>query len=576
MHPKPHFLPTLLTAAGLTLVAAVPAAAQSPLYQVGDLADPARSAAAVEERNISVRAQRLTASTAEIELELLNGALVIASRDQPAEVRGSNELTWRGLIEGTYRVTLTRNGSLIAGSFDTDIGPHSILPRDRGVHTLALLDQALLGDCGNDGSGPSGEKSERFSSNLMAPAYSAEPARASSPVEVTILGLYTPQARQRFGSDLPGGPPVPASMIRIAIQNAIDQANTAFIDSDSGMRFELVHTAEANHDDSGSASADITWMRASAQVSSLRDEHAADLVGLVVGELQPGLCGRASDVLENPYGDPEIAYQVTRVDCLDSMTYAHEFGHLVGMNHDLVDDPEDAIFPFAFGHFNAAGGFRTIMAISCPGCVGVAHFSNPDVTENGFPTGIAGERDNAQVADMTASVVADYRKVTDGGPALVSTFFQLGTGHTESVTDTENGPSFDFFYDGVSGNWEERPGGPCNQGQDNPTYLKIRYEGPPMASCSYQFSYGSGQVIPCSEPIREFLNSHAEVIIATDVWEIDADPSSPNFCGPVIPITQFLGFNSPEWIRLDLTTDTDGQSVSRQVNFVKVIEDLPF
>ena len=73
--------------------------------------------------------------------------------------------------------------------------------------------------------------------------------------------------------------------------------------------------------------------------------------------------------------------------------------------------PESASFPWSYGHF-VDGYFRTIMSYrnqcidSCPR---VPHFSNPNVFEDGFPTGIEDERDNHRTGNCTADVIANNR-----------------------------------------------------------------------------------------------------------------------------------------------------------------------
>ena len=574
MRAKFNLIRTILIAVSFALLATLPAAAANPLYEVGSLASSARSPAVVEERNITVAPHQITKLTASLELELLNGVRVVATSDQATEVRGESQLTWRGLIDGAYRVTLTRDGSEVAGFFETEIGPHSIMPRGKEGHTLALLDQTLFGDCDTRGSVASPLSAVPFQGTADLAPDTKQPAGLNNLVNVTVLALYTPQARQEAGGD---------AQIRVQIQNAIDQGNSALGDSDSGLRFELVHTALANYSDSGFAQADIDWMESSQQVSNLRVQHEANLVGLVTATLD--FCGLATSVLNNPNGDPAVAYQVTELSCAnDNMTFVHELGHLIGMNHDPGQvDPGDAIFPFAFGHYDTGQfeAFKTIMTrrSTCLACPRVGRFSNPDVDFAGIPTGIEGERDNAQVADIMAPIIAEYREIPSGFPTLVSSYVpENGGPRRESSSASTNPPSFTFLYDEFLGNFYEQPGFACNQGHNNPTYLKIRYEGPQMASCAYQFSYGPNApntlIHPCSQGLVNYLNSHQPVLISTDVFEVDSDPSSPNFCGYVVPAIPRLGFNQPEWIRLDLTT-TSGQSFSRQVNLIKAFVDTP-
>src|SRR6185437_4615652 len=77
--------------------------------------------------------------------------------------------------------------------------------------------------------------------------------------------------------------------------------------------------------------------------------------------------------------------------------------------------PSGASYPWSFGHY-VNGAFRTIMSydVCSLGCPRVLHFSNPDVSYNGIPTGVLDKRDNAQTGDATAPIVANFRS-GDGG-----------------------------------------------------------------------------------------------------------------------------------------------------------------
>jgi hypothetical protein len=58
-------------------------------------------------------------------------------------------------------------------------------------------------------------------------------AAADPADDIHLMSLYTPQARDAVGGD---------SQIQATIQAAVDNANTAFIDSNMVARYVLVHT----------------------------------------------------------------------------------------------------------------------------------------------------------------------------------------------------------------------------------------------------------------------------------------------------------------------------------------------
>jgi len=228
-------------------------------------------------------------------------------------------------------------------------------------------------------------------------------AAADGTVQIVLMSVYTPQARAAAGG---------TTQMQARIQATVDQANTAFINSNMIARYFLAHTEEVSHNDSGDIVTDLNWVTSNATVASLRNTYAADMVSLVVANGGP-YCG-VGWVQRNPgAGFANYAFQATDIDCLSNQTLAHEHGHNLGFEHDPGNAgiaPSGASYPWSFGHY-VNGAFRTIMSynactVSCPR---VLHFSNPDVLYNGVPTGILDQRDNAQTGDLTASIVANFR-----------------------------------------------------------------------------------------------------------------------------------------------------------------------
>jgi hypothetical protein len=214
-------------------------------------------------------------------------------------------------------------------------------------------------------------------------------ATATSVLDVMLL--YTPQAR-----DAAGG----VANIEATAQAAVDNMNTAFSNSNVAAQLNLVLTALANHDDAGNLSTDLTWVSGDATVAALRAQVGADLVGLLV-EDGAGFCGLGYVMRDVGAAFAPNAFQVTARTCaVGNLSYAHEHGHNLGLEHDPANGPAsgDASYPWSFGHF-VNGSFRTVMSYSIPcaqGCTRVAHFSNPAINYNAQPTGITDQRDNAR------------------------------------------------------------------------------------------------------------------------------------------------------------------------------------
>ena len=175
----------------------------------------------------------------------------------------------------------------------------------------------------------------------------------------------------------------------------------------------------------------------------------------------------------------------------------------------------------------------------------------------------------AQAYDIRALAVRDakgrslrvpqWRRIHAGypepPPALELSYIPLGGGERRTYRSFEPGvqPTQEFFYDSSLGNFEERPGGACQNGSNNYSYVKLTYDGPPMSSCSFETHNTSGST-PCSQALVDYLNAGNELTINTDNIAID-----PATCEPVIPTTGVCGPGEYCWLLLDMVIDGETQ-----------------
>lgn len=326
--------------------------------------------------------------------------------------RGTRNMVWRGRLQsdGAGNVTLTFHEGFLFGHIQNGSDMYIIRPQG-GRTVVEMLDtDSFAPEWGHDAATHGHEMVPPASGGdtIQESAAGAENAvAADGTVQIVLMSVYTPQAR-----DAAGG----TAQIQALIQAAVDQANTAFINSNMTARYFLAHTEEVSHNDSGDIISDLNWVTSNAAVASLRNTYAADMVSLIVANGGP-YCG-VGWVQRNPGpGFAGYAFQATDVDCLSNQTLAHEHGHNLGFEHDPPNagiTPSGASYPWSFGHY-VNGAFRTIMSydactVSCPR---ILNFSNPDVLYNGVPTGILDQRDNARTGDLTAPIVANFRA---GGP----------------------------------------------------------------------------------------------------------------------------------------------------------------
>jgi peptidyl-Asp metalloendopeptidase len=364
----------------------------------------------------------LSSGPAGISLAIPGGPDVEVER-QSHQRRGARSLVWRGRgqLDRDVKVTLTLHEGLLFGRIESGHNVFAVRPGSNGRTIVEKLNpDSFAPEWGHDAATHGHDKvpalttGDMMQEGLSAPAAPA----ADGTVQIVLMSVYTPQARAAAGG---------TAQIQGQIQAAVDQANTAFINSNMIARFFLAHTAEVAHNDAGNIETDLNWVTSNATVASLRNDHSADMVSLIVNN-GGGYCGIAWVQRHPGSSFANYAYQVTALGCLANNTLAHEHGHNMGMEHDPASagiSPSGASYPWSFGHY-VNGEFRTIMSynvctISCPR---ILHFSNPDVLYNGIPTGIPDQRDNAHTGDLTAPIVASFRLggsgPTNNPPAFTS------------------------------------------------------------------------------------------------------------------------------------------------------------
>lgn len=387
----------------------------------------------------------------QISIDLPGRSGVLAER-RHHEPRSGKNMVWRGRLQADAKskVTLTFHDGVLIGHIQTGNDTFVIRPGRRGRSKVERLNPASFApEWGHDRATRGREMVPPLSKAPTDQATATTPpmAAATSVVEITLMSVYTAQAR--------AGATALNSTIQAQIQAAVDQANTAFINSNMVARYRLVHTAEVAYIDSGNISTDLNWVTGNAAVASLRNTHAADMVSLIT-ENGGGYCG-IGWVQRNPGpGFANYAFQVTARNCLANSTLAHEHGHNLGMEHDPSNSgttPSGASYPWSFAHY-VSGSFRTIMSYSnscSSSCPRILHYSNPDVLYNGIPTGIPDQRDNAHTGDLIAPIAANFRNgtpTTNSPPAFINDPLTrpnatLGTAYAQTIAGSASDPNND-------------------------------------------------------------------------------------------------------------------------------------
>ena len=224
---------------------------------------------------------------------------------------------------------------------------------------------------------------------------------------IDLLMVYSIGAEKGYGG---------VTGIKSAMQLAVQQANTAFAQSGTSVRLNLVHTAPIHYRSVGRLGSDLHNVTfkdkaLSAHLEGLRKKHRADLVSVVSSTGGGGV----GWLLIKPSGMRRFGYHVLGAGSLRGYVLAHEVGHNLGCQHARGDSgvvANRALFSFGYGYrFHASTGqgaarnYRTVMAYA-PGRR-VGHFSNPTKSYRNVPTGTARDN-NAAVLRKTVSMVSSY------------------------------------------------------------------------------------------------------------------------------------------------------------------------
>ncbi len=197
--------------------------------------------------------------------------------------RSAGNMVWRGRADQdpSSKVTLTLHDGILLGHIQSGNEIYSLRPGRNGRTIIEKLDSDSFNpEWGHDHSThghdkvppkPAGAPDLSGTSSATAPATAA----AATTTEIALMSIYTPQARAAAGG---------TAQIQAQIQAAVDQANTAFINSDMIARYYLAHSAEVAYNDSGNIETDLNWVTGNATVAALRNTHSADMVSLIITE----------------------------------------------------------------------------------------------------------------------------------------------------------------------------------------------------------------------------------------------------------------------------------------------------
>ena len=233
----------------------------------------------------------------------------------------------------------------------------------------------------------------------------------SGPVEVDILVGYTEAVADALGDRLPA-----------FVEGLVKYTNEALARSDIAHRLRLIGLVSTDYRETGISKLDIDRLQIpddghADDLHLARNELGADIVALLIEVLPGTSCGTAylyDERFGDRFGFTVLAYSGAARGAEGSdweSCFAHEVAHLLGAHHQprVVRHPPIAPDGHAYCRTTGSPRFRTIVAYDegCP--VPSGHYSNPDVSWQGHPTGTRERHNNARVMSVTAPVVAAYR-----------------------------------------------------------------------------------------------------------------------------------------------------------------------
>ncbi len=352
-----------------------------------------------------------------ITLNLFDDVLLTAIKDR-LERRSLTDYSWFGHIADAphNQVILTVEQGSMAGSITVE-GEHygvdaiyQIRPAPGGLHEIRQIDQNMFQES-------STTEGKLDYIPVTSPKIDLLPnSQADDGSTIDVMVVYTDSAAAA------------TTNISAEIQLGVDETNQSYINSGINQRIRLVHKAQISYAETGTLCngnpSDLERLQGKTDgyldsIHNWRNTYAADIVSLWV-ENGGGFCGCGYFMNNVSTAFAENAFNVVARGCATGYySFGHEMGHNMGAMHDWYVDNGINPYPYAHGYANTTNRWRTIMAYNnaCNAlgfnCTRIKYWSNPSVTYQGSPTGVAegqsNPADNRKTLNNTAYTVANFR-----------------------------------------------------------------------------------------------------------------------------------------------------------------------
>ena len=335
-------------------------------------------------------------------------------------------------------------------------------------------------------------------------------AAVSDARTVDVLVVYTPAVRS-FHSGVDG--------VRARVMAYEAETNKAYADSEVNGQIKIVGIELMDYRESSRYERDlesVTGLTASTaftRLPALREETGADLVCLLRSGMDlSGTMGIAwlSVNSASPNGQSMYGFSVVGAQ-FGANVFAHELGHNFGCGHDLTTSQGQAQgrFPYSNGHMFYGDNralYGTIMSYvhNHPGGSTIMYFSNPDITDEGQPTGVpaGGDRpaDNARTLNQTFPHVVQYRDRTE--PPVIEPAGGEFRGAVEvRLSSVTPGATIRYTTDGTDVTWDNSISYSVPFLLTSSTWLKARaFDGPMKMSSQASARFKVTNLPPAPAP----------------------------------------------------------------------------